>query len=597
VLASTLLQVRGTAASDQGRCPLVAPAAAANAQTILCFNGEIYEACPPELLPALAPKCSDGDALLDALNRCVSEQEAVAVLSALRGPWALACWHAPTRRLFFGRDVFGRRSLLAFRGGRRRGGVGEQVQFGLASVAPDNEGDGDGDGGWEEVPPGVWSLGFEDDEEANNPLGARAHPWSDPLLERLRQYERGGPGDEEARAQAQITAARLVLRLLLRAVSRCVRGTIDRCHERYPPDASDSTTNLLTPPSPVLVLFSGGVDSVLLAAATHRALLADEGTTTNSTTPIDLCNVCFDPERQSPDRLAAIDAYKSLKKWAPQRTWRLLLVDASLADADAASRRLRALMKPCATVMDLNIGAALWMAARGVGRVYCDEGEEEQGAAQPISTASSAARVVLLGHGADEQHGGYGRHLTSWRQGGSTPEQRLRALSRELELDVRRLWRRNLGRDDRLVADTGREARHPFLDEAFSLEGALELPTRVLVAHEEHSDDDYGDLPPDKRLLRLALLLLGCGEGDDEEGGDDDAPTPALLLSPGNPFASAARRAKRAIQFGTRLGKLCNVRDFGSNRRANARSAGSVALAALDGERRGNATTTTDGAS
>ena len=27
----------------------------------------------------------------------------------------------------------------------------------------------------------------------------------------------------------------------------------------------------------------------------------------------------------------------------------------------------------------------------------------------------SAARVVLLGHGADEQHAGYGRHRTSFR--------------------------------------------------------------------------------------------------------------------------------------------------------------------------------------
>lgn len=40
----------------------------------------------------------------------------------------------------------------------------------------------------------------------------------------------------------------------------------------------------------------------------------------------------------------------------------------------------------------------------------------------------------------------------------------------------------------------------------------------------------------------------------------------------------AAARVKRAIQFGTRLSNQCNVRDFGSNRAANLRKAGSLHL-------------------
>ena len=71
----------------------------------------------------------------------------------------------------------------------------------------------------------------------------------------------------------------------------------------------------------------------------------------------------------------------------------------------------------------------------------------------------SRAKILLVGIGADEQLGGYGRHQTRYRQGGWS------ALIDELQLDLDRLSRRNLGRDDRCISDHGKEARFPFLDE------------------------------------------------------------------------------------------------------------------------------------
>ena len=73
-------------------------------------------------------------------------------------------------------------------------------------------------------------------------------------------------------------------------------------------------------------------------------------------------------------------------------------------------------------------------------------------------------------------------------------------------------------------------------------------------------------LPPgqgDKRILRRSLELLG--------------------------LPVTARRVKRAIQFGSRIGKLYNCRDFGSNRAANKANAGSVALRDVGGAAGGRA--------
>lgn len=65
---------------------------------------------------------------------------------------------------------------------------------------------------------------------------------------------------------------------------------------------------------------------------------------------------------------------------------------------------------------DLNIGVALWLAARGEGFV-------DGGLCHPPGDScryeyKSTARILLVGAGADEQCAGYGRHRTKYRLGG-----------------------------------------------------------------------------------------------------------------------------------------------------------------------------------
>ena len=61
--------------------------------------------------------------------------------------------------------------------------------------------------------------------------------------------------------------------------------------------------------------------------------------------------------------------------------------------------------------------------------------------------------------GADEQLGGYARHRSKYENHGLKP------FSDELKMEMGRISARNLGRDDRILSDHGKESRLPFLDE------------------------------------------------------------------------------------------------------------------------------------
>jgi asparagine synthetase B (glutamine-hydrolysing) len=156
--------------------------------------------------------------------------------------------------------------------------------------------------------------------------------------------------------------------------------------------------------------------------------------------------------------------------------------------------------------MDLSIAYALYFAARGVGRLSHEpEGEN-------IDYVSSA-RVLLSGLGADELFAGYTRHATAFRRNG------LEGLLDELDIDIARLGKRNLGRDDRVISNWGKEARFPFLDEKL-VQWALSAPVGDKCGFAQSEPDNAGELDeggcagiePGKKVLRCLAWKLGMNK-------------------------------------------------------------------------------------
>ena len=149
-------------------------------------------------------------------------------------------------------------------------------------------------------------------------------------------------------------------------------------------------------------------------------------------------------------------------------------------------------MYPHNTEMDLWIAYALYFAARGRG--LC----AEVGASEAPYT--SPARVLLSGLGADELFGGYARHTMAFQKQGYL------GLANELKLDIGRVGKRNLGRDDRIMSHFGKEVRYPYLDDRL-VRWAIETPAWEKCDF-ANGNDVFG-IEAVKRVLRLVALELG----------------------------------------------------------------------------------------
>ncbi|XP_038056294.1 asparagine synthetase domain-containing protein 1-like isoform X2 [Patiria miniata] len=279
----------------------------------------------------------------------------------------------------------------------------------------------------------------------------------------------------------------------------------------------------------VAILFSGGIDSMVIATFAERCVPQEES--------IDLINVAFQRppktsgkattdskhQKQSydvPDRLTGRAGLEELRKLSPERHWNFVEVDVTCEELhQMRQERVSDLVYPLQSVMDDSIGCAIWFAARGQGFLATDAGSSPQ-------PYESPAKVVLVGMGADEQLAGYSRHRTKFKSSGWS------GLVAEVNMEIRRIGSRNLGRDDRIISDHGREARFPFLDEdvvnylsslPIWLKADLRLPRGV----------------GEKLLLRVMARVLGLG--------------------------MSASLPKRAIQFGSRIAKMENPKEKASH--------------------------------
>lgn len=631
---------------------------------ILVYNGEIFGGI------FVGKEENDTKVLMDALQGCCScpchangsdccscvQEDHVSVpqlLSKIKGPWALIYWQAKSKILWFGRDAFGRRSLLVhwpslsdprlllssvapFESNKKGGcgrneDVGVQYQSYNYMLLNGTEGSDDLEY-WDELACGIYSISLEttkgsgcNGRDSSLMLVGRVkkHSWSNPQLKKLLEWQRDlvEPGSNDSiisksdccnldvdnifskdnfwkssvterksaklgyqefcnadqtkdsqipcdlsnfatisgdihidSSSTQATGFQQMAEILKDSSICSVQRVVFALKQAVMRRACQSQSNKIIEKeeriekcAPIAVLFSGGLDSMILAALLDQCLAPN--------CEIDLLNVSFDGPH-APDRISAKAGVIELQRIAPLRRWRLVEIDADPSNLQPETKYLTSIIHPAKTYMDLNIGTALWLAACGEGWVEEDEllqGEDDCCLYESHSLSTrhnrfkckkyrSEAKILLIGSGADEQCAGYGRHRTKFRLGGWV------ALQEEMKIDIQRIWKRNLGRDDRCIADHGKEARFPFLDEDV-MSTLLDIPLW------EIADLDKPAGQGDKKILRQVARLLGLD--------------------------GASIIPKRAIQFGSRIARESNRRNFGSNRAANQASAGSTVIHCL----------------
>ncbi|KAM7017188.1 asparagine synthetase domain-containing protein 1 [Passerculus sandwichensis] len=543
---------------------------------VFLWNGEIFSGVHVGNLE------NDTEVVFHHLASCSSEMDILSLFSSLQGPWAFIYYEAPSHSLWFGRDYFGRRSLLwQFSNEADRA-------FWLSSVSGCSESGSQ----WQEVPAcGIFKIDLKACA-ATKSLSLTLFPWKYSCREKaveekcihvLDQVSKDLPNHvhlvlNESNLRAPVIPLN---KTVSKASSACpssnfsnINGVVSvetlqeflaeehkknlacqfidvlneavkrrvLCLCRDPDQITRKVPSMSHKRAHIAVLFSGGIDSMVIAALADKHVPLEE--------PIDLLNVAFMMKEQAkhrgttkrqtghevqldllcpqescqdpaadtgthsscfdvPDRITGRAGLKELEAINPSRTWNFVEINVTLEELKKMRKEhINYLIYPLDTVLDDSIGCAIWFASRGEGFI------SNQGELKPYK---SPAKVVLTGIGADEQLAGYSRHRVCFTKDG------FKGLNKELEMELGRISSRNLGRDDRIIGDHGKEARFPFLDE-----DVVSFLNSLPVS--EKADLTLPRGIGEKLILRLAAKELG--------------------------LTASAVLPKRAVQFGSRIAKL-----------------------------------------
>ncbi|KAF2894958.1 hypothetical protein ILUMI_11191 [Ignelater luminosus] len=488
VVAASVLWLQGREATKQ---PIETD------KSMLVYNGNLYR------ITSLSNKSSnDTEILLENLEH---SEDIYLTLLKVQGPFAFIYLDKQTSKLYFARDLYGRRSLL----------IGKQgdniVLTSIANKAMCYDcielpalGIFCYDLNLKNIELMPWKYKHKDFEdkikelerclnktvninESNSPssiLNYFPPAESDLLLykqlenipfhESLSTLLENHLWKSKVENLTELLSAAVQKRIL--AQPQFCQNCIERC---------DSCNHTLTG-----ILFSGGVDCTILA------LIADLFVDRNRA--IDLLNVAF--SNNAPDRHTALETWKELKILRPNRNWNLVEINVTQDELEQERRKhIADLIYPRNTILDDSLGCAMWFASKGQNEKY-----------------KSPCRVLLVGTGADELFGGYTKYRAAYKNGSWL------GVHEALNLDWQNISHRNLARDDRVVSDHGRQLCMPYLDE-----DVVEFVRNLSCWERTCPTKDLPHGLGEKILLRSLAYYLG--------------------------LKNAAYFKKRALQFGSRI--------------------------------------------